>query len=434
VEVQSIAQILSSQNRLRDRAVSGARQALVQSRSGIQDVLAAGGAMDQRSALVKALLMTGSVEAELFDSAGRLLLAVPQPGTARNPLTSADVEGLRGGTVLIVGPVIGPPSRILSYGDFFSGGSPVILRLSTPVPDLVADLRDRERNLAGHGVALLTLVLAAALLLAPSRPERESVAPRALDAYAEAMGRLGERDRVRSAEHVAERERLEKAFHEHEAMARAGELSSGIVHEVRNGLGTILGYARLLERRVDDTGALEEIRGIRGECETLEVVIRRFTDFIKTESLNIAPFDLRGMLSRVVARESKNRPGGAVLLSSGEMGVVRADEELLERAFENLVRNARDAAGPDGNVSIGVERGDSSVRVSISDDGPGFGAAERERLRPFFTTKPNGLGLGLPMARKIVVLHGGSLVFEDRVPRGLTVRVFLPEERLAGPT
>ena len=100
------------------------------------------------------------------------------------------------------------------------------------------------------------------------------------------------------------------------------------------------------------------------------------------------------------------------------------DEGLLERAFENLVRNAREAAGEDGHVWIRLTEGEGTVSVVIADDGPGLPADEREQLRPFRSTKTGGLGLGLPIALKIVRLHRGELTLADRTPRGLEVTVF----------
>jgi two-component system sensor histidine kinase TtrS len=70
--------------------------------------------------------------------------------------------------------------------------------------------------------------------------------------------------------------------------------------------------------------------------------------------------------------------------------------------------------------------GDSGVEVHIDDDGPGLPPDHPGYVRPFFTTKPGGLGLGLPIARKILLLHGGVLELLDREPRGVSARVVIP--------
>jgi signal transduction histidine kinase len=202
-----------------------------------------------------------------------------------------------------------------------------------------------------------------------------------------------------------------------------------MVHEVRNGLGTIVGYARLMEGGGAPPVAVDAAARIREECETLETVVRRFMDFVKYETLNLGPMDLGRMLTRVVARESRGRPGGEVTLEgSGVAGPLVGDEDLLERAFENLVRNAREAAGVKGHVWIRSGCEGDAVVVTVSDDGPGIPEASRRGLRPFVTTKAGGLGLGLPIALKIVRLHAGELALSDRSPRGLVVTVRLPAQ------
>jgi signal transduction histidine kinase len=351
-------------------------------------------------ALQAALRVTSAAEAELFTGGGQRLAAQPRPAPVDHWLTAEDALALRGGPGITVGPIAGGGGRLLSYAAVRSGGQDVVLRLATLASDLVEDLRERRQLLVGHGVAMVLLVVVAILATFPGRPAAAS-APRAIGAYVEAM-----QDR--------------------EAMARAGELTAGMVHEVRNGLGTIVGYARLVEA-TGSPGAVDAATRIREECETLETVVRRFMDFVKREKLNLVPVDLDRMLTRVVARETRGRPGGDVnLQSGGEAGPLTGDEDLLERAFENLVRNAREAAGENGHVWVRATREGDSVVVAISDDGPGIPAATRQGLRPFFTTKPGGLGLGLPTALKIVRLHQGDLVLSDRSPRGLVVTVRLP--------
>jgi signal transduction histidine kinase len=81
-------------------------------------------------------------------------------------------------------------------------------------------------------------------------------------------------------------------------------------------------------------------------------------------------------------------------------------------------------------VAVSVASEPGRVVVSVADDGPGLPPERRSDLRPFFSTKPGGLGLGLPIAYKIVHLHEGALGLEERAPRGLEVRVSLP---VAGP-
>ncbi len=107
--------------------------------------------------------------------------------------------------------------------------------------------------------------------------------------------------------------------------------------------------------------------------------------------------------------------------------MVRADEELLERAFENVVRNAIEAAAAGGrHVDVSAREVDGQVEVRVEDDGRGLAADHPGEIRPFYTTRPGGLGLGLPLARKIVLLHGGSLELSDRSPSGARVLVSLP--------
>ena len=421
-ELQNLLEILLSQSRVRERAIRSAQEALRASQPQVDALLAPGGPAAWSLALQAASRSTPAAEAELFTVGGQRLAAQPRPAPVDHWLPAADVLALRGGPGVTVGPISGGGGRLLSYAAARSGGQDVVLRLATVASDLVEDLRERRQLLVGHGVAMVLLVVVAILATFPGRQAAAS-APRAIDAYVEAMERLRDHGEALSQRHEA----LEEAMQDREAMARAGELTAGMVHEVRNGLGTIVGYARLVETSGSSPAAVDAAARIREECETLETVVRRFMDFVKREKLNLGPVDLDRMLTRVVARETRGRPGGEVRLESGgEAGPLTGDEDLLERAFENLVRNAREAAGKQGHVWVRAAREGDWVVVAISDDGPGIPAATRQGLRPFFTTKPGGLGLGLPIALKIVRLHQGDMTLSDRPPRGLAVTVRLP--------
>jgi signal transduction histidine kinase len=346
----------------------------------------------------------------------------PRPDEARAALVSRELT-----TSLVQ---TGPEIRAVTSIPFVWSQRPSVLRLGTPVPDVAEDLRQRQQMFLAHLLAISVLLLAAALALVPQGPAPEA-APGALDAYEQAMLRLRHQEEARSQAHETALRRMEEQVKDKEAMARAGELTAGIVHEVRNGLGTILGYARLLEKGKEAAEAATVGAHIREECETLEAVVRRFVDFVKRETLHLDSFDLVRMLRRVAARESRSHAGAEVSLERlPESLALVGDEELLERAFENLVRNAREAAGERGAVAVSVASEPGRVVVSVADDGPGLPPERRSDLRPFFSTKPGGLGLGLPIAYKIVHLHEGALGLEERAPRGLEVRVSLP---VAGP-
>jgi signal transduction histidine kinase len=304
-----------------------------------------------------------------------------------------------------------------------------VLRLASPAPDLEDEARGWQTVLLGHVAGLAALGLAVVLILWPTAGLTRAPAEGALSAYEEAMGRLRDRGQQLSARHEEEVLRMEERIREQAAMARAGELTAGIVHEVRNGLGTIVGYARLVERGQDPQAAARA-RAILDECGTLETVVRRFTDFVKLEKLQLAPTDLRPLASRVLAREQRGHDAVHARLVGFDVPLlVQADEELLERALENLVRNALEAAATGGgHVELRAERTEAGVQIDVEDDGPGFAADHPGEIRPFYTTRPGGLGLGLPLARKIVLLHGGELRLERRVPSGARVTVRLPDE------
>lgn len=365
-------------------------------------------------------------EAELFDLAGTRLAAVPSPAPVAHHLDAEQRAAISAGRMVSVGPVGEPQPRLLTYLGLRSGSADVVLRVATPVPELTQQAEERRELLLAHALALFALAVAAALALMPGRGGEAEEAPRALDAYAEAMTRLGEMGRAQTQQLTAERLRLEERIRTAEPMARAGELTSGIVHEVRNALGTIVGYARLIEQGEPRAEARDAAAHIREECQALEVFVRRFMEFVKAETLTVGPVDVRRMLSRVAAHECAARAGAEVTLAPGPDVSLAGDEELLERAFENLVRNARDAAGADGHVTLQARREGEEVALTVADDGPGLTAGERDGLRPFKSTKAGGLGLGLPLAMKIVKLHGGALTMASRTPRGLAVTVHLP--------
>jgi signal transduction histidine kinase len=423
-ELLAIAHGVRSQRRLRARVAESAESRLQAARPALDPVLARGrDAWDEAAALAIALGLASEVE--VVAPGGGVLFSRPHGAPVVHRLGEPDLRRLEVGRGVTALAREGPFVRVLTYVPLPAtrGGA---LRLSATAPDLEDELREWQAVLLGHGAALAALGLAAFLILVPRRSGDGAPPERALVAYEEAMGRLRDRGQEMSERHLQETRRMEEMLREQEAMARAGELTAGIVHEVRNGLGTITGYARMVERGAPDAGTAA--RAILDECATLETVARRFADFVRIERLKLAETDLARLAARVVAREHRGHERVAARLFGLDAPlVVTADEELLERALENVLRNAFQAAGAGGgHVELRGERVEGGVVLSVSDDGPGFAPDHPGEVRPFYTTRAGGLGLGLPLARKIVLLHGGELTLERRAPAGARVSLRLP--------
>jgi signal transduction histidine kinase len=218
-----------------------------------------------------------------------------------------------------------------------------------------------------------------------------------------------------------------------ESLGRLGEVAGGVAHELRNGLATLRGYLTLIERRPDEESLADFASEMRREADHLERVLDDFLAFARPGTARIEEVSLPALLRRSAADPAL--AGAAVDLAgaAGEEPRLSGDAQLLERALRNLLRNAVEAeraAGREGTVRAAVERRADGVEVVIEDRGPGLPAAVRERLfHPFVTGRPGGVGLGLALAQRIVVLHGGSIGLEDRRGGGTRVRIHFPLDR-----
>ena len=313
-----------------------------------------------------------------------------------NDLRPDERQRLAAGRLLSFVVQEGQEVRALVYLGLPRDGRGASFRMASLAPDLEEELRERQQVFLGHLASLAALALAAALALLPREGERTAPPEGALHAYEQAMEQLRDQGEEMSARHEAERRRMEEAIREKEALVRAGELTAGIAHEVRNGLGTIVGYARLLERTSLPEDPAAAARAIREECETLETVVRRFTDFVKMERLQLGDTDLARLLARVVAREQRAREEVRTRLVGLDAPlVVRADEELLERAFENVVRNAVEAAAGGGRrVEVSAGRAPGRSRSGSTTTAPASPRTTPARSGPSTRPGPEASGSG----------------------------------------
>ncbi|ABF40592.1 PAS/PAC sensor signal transduction histidine kinase [Candidatus Koribacter versatilis Ellin345] len=192
-----------------------------------------------------------------------------------------------------------------------------------------------------------------------------------------------------------------------ENLASLGEMSAGIAHEFKNSLATISGYAQMLKGEPDETVS-EFATRIQGTTENLTSVVTDFLNFARPQQLKREPIELRPVLEDC-ARETKVT---LEFQNFPDRLVVNGDRTALRQVFSNLLRNAAEAARNNTPVRVTVRASatDTSVELSLHDNGTGIPEeALKNIFIPFFTTKPQGTGLGLALVHRIVTEHGGSI-------------------------
>jgi signal transduction histidine kinase len=220
-----------------------------------------------------------------------------------------------------------------------------------------------------------------------------------------------------------------------ERLAALGQLTAGLAHELRNPLGTMKTSAELLARSVSKENPIaQEMAGyISTEVDRTNSLITRFLDFARPQHLRLEPGDISTLLDQAVASFYRERPAslaGIEIYKNYSPGIppVKFDAELMERVFSNLILNAAQASPPGGVVTVKTQLlGNKEVEVAVIDRGTGIEAKDLESIfNPFFTTKPDGVGLGLAICSKIVDEHGGHITVESTAGEGSVFHVILP--------
>ena len=224
-------------------------------------------------------------------------------------------------------------------------------------------------------------------------------------------------------------------------LALVGELMASIAHEINQPLTSIIANAGAGLRQLEPEAPSERVRelrdilgDIRDEGRMAAGVIERLRALAAKRQLERRPLDVNELARdtlRLVGGDARRRQ----VTLSAELGhalpVVEADRVSLQQVMLNLLLNAMDAVDRDEPaeraVTVRTCRADDAVEVAVSDTGRGIPADRLPRVfDAFFTTKADGLGLGLAIARSIVEWHGGRIWAEDRDGRGATFRMRLP--------
>jgi signal transduction histidine kinase len=223
-----------------------------------------------------------------------------------------------------------------------------------------------------------------------------------------------------------------------ERLAALGQLSAGLAHEIRNPLGVIKGSAEMLSQKVKDSQPLvAELTGyISSEVNRLNALVMRFLDFARPSRLELRPEAISEIVDRALEAAAASFPNAKVKVErqyARGLPEIPADRQLCEQVFVNLITNAFQAMeGQNGTLRLSiapeVSNGEPGVCVTVEDSGAGVPPELREQIfNPFFTSKKEGVGLGLSIVAKIVDDHRGSIRLDSDTIHGARFRVFLPQ-------
>ena len=214
-----------------------------------------------------------------------------------------------------------------------------------------------------------------------------------------------------------------------------GQVTSELAHEVKNPLHGMLMHVAVLKEMLAAPSA--EIRCsldmLERSIAQLDAVVVRFVDLTRPKEISLRAVELNSLLrdavAPVAAEWGAKGVAFALHLSDG-LPAVRGDEDLLRQALTNIVLNACQAMREGGEVDMRTEvETEGVVKVVVSDTGVGISAVDMDQIfAMYYSTKPGGTGIGLPLVRRVVDMHNGDIQIVSQVGRGTSVIVRLPVE------
>ncbi len=233
---------------------------------------------------------------------------------------------------------------------------------------------------------------------------------------------------------ITERKQMQEALLRAEKLAIAGQLGASLAHEINNPLQSVIGCLGLAENALGNGGDVSRYLEVaRTELRRAARIVGQLRDLhhIAREQKK-EPVDLNALLDEILLLSRKKcQEAGVEVVWDQAAGLphLPAVPDRLRQVFLNLVLNALDAMEEGGTLRMSTQATDepAGVRVVVADTGTGIAPdAVSQVFEPFYTTKPEGLGLGLFITQKVVEEHGGKIELESQYNRGSTFTVWLP--------
>ena len=249
--------------------------------------------------------------------------------------------------------------------------------------------------------------------------------------------RYAEELEMRVDERTAELIETHKRLVTQERIAALGRAAAQVAHEVKNPLAGLLLYSLHLKSKATNFSESEAYL-VDKIVETINHLISRVEQilgFARPISLTLRSGNLNQIINDILEllRPQLTANKVEVRLSIDQPTYAMLDEASMRGALMNLVLNAIEAMPQGGTLSIAIDQTDETLRIEIADTGPGIGDEEAKKIfEPFYTTKEQGLGLGMPYAKKIIDQHGGTISLSSQPGEGTTISVALPAGQKEG--
>lgn len=214
-----------------------------------------------------------------------------------------------------------------------------------------------------------------------------------------------------------------------EKLAAIGKLSGSIAHELRNPLGTISNALYFLNLKIDasDPKIRKHLDLIKQEVSRSQKIISNLVDFSKSKKLVVSQGSIKQVLDASLATVQVPSVVSVRMSIPSDLPSIEMDADQVQQAFRNLIVNAIDAMPGGGTLDIHASSNGERARVSFKDSGTGIDPLEASMVfEPLYTTKPSGMGFGLPIVKDTVEKHGGSVAFESEPGKGTTFTIEFP--------
>ncbi|MEO2078364.1 MAG: PAS domain S-box protein [Bacillus sp. (in: firmicutes)] len=225
--------------------------------------------------------------------------------------------------------------------------------------------------------------------------------------------------------------KTEERLRRTEKLSVVGELSASVAHEIRNPLTSLKGFVQLLQ--MEDKKYQNYYQIMLDELDRINHIVGELLLLAKPQALKITNADIHKLLNDVISLLSTEASMYNIRIQSlypNEPLFIECEPNQLKQLFINIIKNAMEASPQGELVSIGLEKIEDKILITVKDSGCGISKERLEKLgEPFYSSKEKGTGLGLTVSYKIVQSHKGTIHFDSQKNLGTTVSLLLPIEQ-----